>query len=63
MDDLIKVKLGKLVEEPGHLSYVSNPVLGKIFKIYKTKVRQLYMDRFEKNRLKKVPLLERLQLA
>ena len=29
--DLIKLKFGQVVEEPGHLSYVPNRVLGKIF--------------------------------
>ena len=31
VDDLLKLKFGKLVEESGHRAYVSNKVLGKIF--------------------------------
>ena len=31
IDDLLKLKFGKLVEEPGHRAYISNKVLGKIF--------------------------------
>ena len=31
IDDLLKLKFGKIVIEPGHFSYVSNTVLGKIF--------------------------------
>jgi hypothetical protein len=33
IDDIIKMKFGKLVEEIGHTSYVSNRILGKIFKM------------------------------
>ena len=33
VDDIIKLKFGGLVEEAGHPSYVSNRVLGKIFKM------------------------------
>ena len=39
VDDLIKLKFGSLVTERGHRSYVSNPVLGKLFKVSGTKVR------------------------
>ena len=31
VDDLLKLKFGKIVEETGHKAYVSNKVLGKIF--------------------------------
>ena len=31
IDDLLKLKFGKVVSEPGHLAYVSNETLGKIF--------------------------------
>ena len=31
IDDLLKLKFGELVEEPGHRAYISNKVLGKIF--------------------------------
>ena len=33
VDDLLKLKFGKVVTEPGHTAYVSNAVLGKIFGI------------------------------
>ena len=33
IDDIIKLKFGRLVEEIGHTSYVSNGILGKIFKM------------------------------
>ena len=47
IDDLIMLKFGKLVEQSGHLSYVSNRKLGKIFKCSGSKIRQLYTARFE----------------
>ena len=33
IDDLLKLKFGKVVEEPGHTAYLSNKILGKIFKL------------------------------
>ena len=61
VDDIIKLKFGKLVSEPGHRQYVSNRVLGKIFGASASKIRLLYLARFEKIRIDKMPLLERLQ--
>ena len=58
VSDLIKLKFGKLVEEHGHTSYVTNRVLGKIFKCSTSKIRQLYMARFEEAEARKLPLLE-----
>ena len=40
------------------MSYVSNRVLGKIFGVSGSKVRQLYMGYFDKVRRKDLPLLE-----
>ena len=31
VDDIIKLKFGKLVTESGHQAYVSNKILGMIF--------------------------------
>lgn len=31
IDDVIKLKFGRIVSEPGHPAFVSNQVLGKIF--------------------------------
>ena len=47
IDDLIKLKFGKLVDEPGHTQYVSNAVLGKVFGVSASQIRKLYMSRFE----------------
>ena len=33
VDDLLKLKFGKVVEESGHRAFVSNKVLGKVFGI------------------------------
>ena len=33
IDCLIKIKFGKLVTEQGHRSFVSNPILSKIFQV------------------------------
>ena len=58
---MIKLKFGKLVANANHISYVSNNVLGKIFGISGSKVRQLYKSYFDKIRRKDQSLLERLQ--
>ena len=61
MDDIIKLKFGRLVEEHGHISYISNRVLGKLFKISGVQVRQLYLRRFQKIKDREMPLMTRLQ--
>ena len=58
IDDLLKLKFGKIVTEPGHIAYVSNTVLGKIFGVSEKQIRSIYKSRFEKNRLKTLPLLD-----
>ena len=50
VDDLIKLKFGRLVETSGHTSYVSNRILGKIFKMSNEQIRQIYLRRFQKIR-------------
>ena len=47
VDDLIKLKYGKLVTSADHAAYVSNANLGKIFGISGSQVRRLYMARFQ----------------
>ena len=47
VDDLIKLKFGQLVTNVNHKSYISNRILGKVFGVSGSKVRQLYLDRFE----------------
>ena len=38
VNDLIRLKYGRLVDSPSNTSYVSNRVLGKIFKVSSTKI-------------------------
>ena len=47
VDDLIKLKFGRLVTSAKNVQYVSNATLGKIFGISASKVRQLYANRFK----------------
>ena len=61
VDDLIKLKFGDLVTSADHTSYVPNRVLGKLFGVSGTKIRELYMDRFEKLDRRRRPLLQRLR--
>ena len=50
VDDIIKLKFGELVEDPNHTSYVSNWILGKLFKMSNEMIRQLILKRFDKIR-------------
>ena len=43
IDAMIKMKFGRLVTNQFHTAYVSNRILGKLFKCSSTKVRELYM--------------------
>ena len=49
--DIIKLKYGKIVDEPDNLAYVSNKTLGKIFKMTEHKIAGLLRVWFEKHRL------------
>ena len=46
VDDLIKLKYGKLVTSDKNTQYISNAVLGRIFGVSASKIRELYMARF-----------------
>lgn len=61
VDDLLKLRFGQVVEEPGHTAYVSNAVLAKIFRIPRSTVANLQQARFERVRLRNLPLMQRLQ--
>ena len=39
VDDLIKLKFGRLVTSSDHVQYVSNETLGKIFGVSASKIR------------------------
>ena len=47
VDDLIKLKWGRLVSNARGPTFTSNAALGKVFGVSATRVRQLYMERFE----------------
>ena len=47
VDSMIKMKFGSLVGSQFNTSYVSNRRLGKLFKCSASKIRQLYMRRFD----------------
>ena len=46
VDDLIKLKFGRLVTSADNVQYVSNATLGQIFGVSASKVCQLYTQRF-----------------
>ena len=41
IDDILKLKFGKVVEESGHRAFVSNKTLSKIFKMSEHKMLAL----------------------
>ena len=57
VDDLIKLKYGRLVTSADHTAYVSNAALGKIFGISGSQVRRLYIARFYSIADQQLPLL------
>ena len=61
VDDIIKLKFGSLVVAENSKSYVSNKILGKLFKVSGSKIRRLYLERFDKLQVQQLPLMERLQ--
>ena len=62
VDDIIKLKFGGLVTEVYHTSFVSDKILGQLYKISSSSVRRLYMARFEEQKYKNMPLLQKLQI-
>ena len=61
VDDLLKLKFGKVVTEPGHTAYVSNAVLSKIFDVPTSTIAWLQQVRFEQHRQKNMPLMQKLK--
>jgi len=58
VDDLIKLKFGKMVTSADHVQYASNKTLGEIFGVSATKIRELYMGRFQAIQDKELPFLQ-----
>ena len=50
IDDIILLKYGQLVSDGDHVAYLSNAILGQIFKVSGNKIRQLILSRFEQIR-------------
>ena len=48
IEDIVKLKFGKIVTEKGHKAFVSNKTLGKIFQISEHKIAGLLRVRFAK---------------
>ena len=46
VDDIIKLKFGRMVDSANNIQYISNSILGKIFGVSATKIRDLYTERF-----------------
>ena len=63
VDDLLKLKFGAVVTKLGHTSYVSDKLLGKLFKCSSSKIRSLYLSRFERIRIQNLSFAARLQQA
>ena len=57
VDDLIKLKFGKLITSADHKQYASNATLGKIFGVSASQVWRLYTRRFRAIADKQLPLL------
>ena len=49
------------MDTPHHRSYASNKLLGKLFGCSGSKIRQLYMARFDAIRMRQQPLLEQIR--
>ena len=43
VDAMIRLKFGRMVDSQYHTAYVSNALLGRLFKCSGSKVRELYM--------------------
>ena len=46
IQDIIKLKLGKIVTSANNATYISNKVLGKLYGVSSSKIRQLYLTNF-----------------
>ena len=46
IDGIIRMKFGRMVASQFHTSYLSNAILGKLFKCSGSHIRQLYLRRF-----------------
>ena len=58
---MIKLKFGAAVTEYGHVSYVSDKLLGKLYGVSASQIRRLYLRRFDDVRVKTLSFVERLK--
>ena len=61
IDDIMKLKFGKVIDQPGHTAFVSNKTLGKIFNMSEHKIASLLRVRFAKERVNKLSFLQKLK--
>ena len=47
VDDIIRMKFGKMVTSADNVQYASNETLGQIYGVSSTKIRELYMQWFQ----------------
>ena len=57
VDDIIRMKFGKMVTSADNVQYASNETLGQIYGVSSTKIRELYMHRFQQIQVKELPFL------
>ena len=60
IDDIIKLKFGGLVTEIGHTSFVSDKILGQLYKISASQGSRLYMAKFGAHKAKQMTLMQKL---
>ena len=58
VDDLIKLKWGRLVDSPHQYAYATDATLGKIFGVSGSQIRRLYTRRFEAEKERQRPLIK-----
>ena len=61
IDDIMKLKFGKVIDQPGHSAFVSNKTLGKIFNMSEHMIANLLRVRFAKERVNKLSFLQKLK--
>ena len=61
VDDIIRLKFGRLVATADHKQYVSNAALGKIFGVSGSLIRRLYTARFQQIKDKELPFLQQFE--
>ena len=62
VDDIVKLRWGKLISNPKQTAFASYKTIGKIFGVSGSKIYQLCQQRFKEVKAKALPLLERLRL-